>query len=112
MTDCAELKTGQPVWLKTPKLEEAKVVPRSINVETSTGVKTRRNRARLRLGEPGRSIPGSTLPTESETTNFPDTDKHSFAPVPSYEVIPKPAEAPEATATTIVKTRSGRVVKQ
>ena len=114
------LKPGQPVWLKTPKTEEGVVLPgdtknkRSVPVQSSSGRRTRRNRAHLRVRKgqiPDPSLPKDTssLPTLGEPETV-ETNPH----IPDLEetVNPEPSNASTVIpAQPRTVTRSGRVVK-
>ena len=114
------LYPGQPVWLKAPKTEEGVVLPgdsqnrRSVPVQSSSGHRTRRNRAHLRVRKgqvPVPSLPKDTasLPTlgKPETVDsnphIPDLEE-TINPVPNNASVVNPAQPRTVT-------RSGRVVK-
>ena len=116
-----QLNPGQPVWLKSPKTEEGVVLPgdsqnkRSVPVQSSSGRRTRRNRAHLRVRKG--QVPVPSLP--KDTTSLPTLGKpetvDSSPQIPDFEETVNPVPN---NATSVVNpaqprtvTRSGRVVK-
>ena len=99
------LKPGQEVWLKTPRTEEGTVVPkRSVDVQTSSGFKTRRNRAHLRVRDPGQVVCVPSLPKDN--ANLPSLGK------PENTVVDNTDTSEPVNSEPVAKTtRSGRVVK-
>ena len=116
-----QLNPGQPVWLKSPKTEEGVVLPgdsqnkRSVPVQSSSGRRTRRNRAHLRVRKG--QVPVPSLP--KDTTSLPTLGKpetvDSSPQIPDFEetVNPMPNNATSVVnpAQPRTVTRSGRVVK-
>ena len=106
------LKPGQPVWIKTPRTEEGVVVKRSVDVQTSSGHITRRNRTQLRIRDPNSRVPVSSPPKDTSqlpTLGIPEREvaEREVIDIPDL-VIEKPSEENPRPSVT---TRSGRNVK-
>lgn len=95
-----EFHPGQPVWIKTPKYEEATTIPRSIDIQTKSGFITRRNRQHLRKRTEGPTQIPQGIPTE---TNLPTLGKTKVE-------TDVPLDIEDKRPATVV-TRSGRLVK-
>ena len=107
--DLPDLRPGQQVWLKTPRTEEGVVVPnRSVDIQTSSGFKTRRNRSHLRLRDSSQVVPVPSLP--KDTSHLPSLGKpdNSVESLPDSDISEKTQVNSDPVAKT---TRSGRVVK-
>ena len=106
-----DLRPGQPVWLKTPRNEEAVVVPkRSVDIQTSSGFNTRRNRSHLRVRDSSKVVPVPSLP--KDTNHLPSLGKPDNSVEPESLPDIDFSEKTQVNSEPMVKTtRSGRVVK-
>ena len=108
------LKPGQHVWLKTPRTEEGVVVKRSVDVQTSSGHVTRRNRTQLRIRDPRVPVPVPSLPKDN--SRLPTLGKPERV-VMEREVFDIPDTSinnekyGEEISRPSVTTRSGRSVR-
>ena len=110
------LQPGQHVWLKTPKTEEGVVVKRSVDVKTSSGHVTRRNRTQLRIRDPNARVQASS--SLKENSQLPTLGHPERPIVIEREVVDIPDSThsnhsthSEESSRPSVTTRSGRSVK-
>ena len=104
-----DLRPGQEVWIKTPRTEEGVVVPsRSVDIQTSSGFKTRRNRSHLRLRDSSQVVPAPSLPKDHNHLPSLGKPDNSVENLPDTDYSEKTQVNSEPVAKT---TRSGRVVK-
>ena len=108
------LKPGQHVWLKTPRTEEGVVVKRSVDVQTSSGHVTRRNRTQLRIRDPNSRVPVPSLPKDNSqlpTLGKPEREVIEREVIDIPDTSTNNEKYSEENSRPSVTTRSGRSVR-